>query len=77
MYDAGRWVAADDPLGRPGQERLVGEVPGGRRLITVATEWVESQEAHESPAGWRRRPISAWEARPHEARLWQEDFGDA
>src|SRR6266581_2436661 len=58
MYDAGRWVVADDPLGRPSQERLVGEVPGSGRLITVAVEWVERQERNGSLGGWQRRPIS-------------------
>jgi hypothetical protein len=74
MYGAGRWVAADDPLGRPSQERLVGEVPGSRRLITVAMEWVARRG---TAGGWRRRPISAWEAHPHEVAVWQEDFDDA
>jgi hypothetical protein len=74
MYAAGRWVAAEDPLGRPGQERLVGEVPQSRRLITVAVEWIA---AAEPSFGWQRRPISAWGARPHEAAAWREDFDDA
>jgi uncharacterized DUF497 family protein len=73
MYESGRWIVADDPLGRPGQERVIGEIPNSFRLITVAIEWVESSEAL---AGWCRRPISAWEARPPERAAWQEEFGD-
>lgn len=76
MYEAGRWVTADDPLGRAAQERLVGEVPGSGRLVTVAVEW-RSDVQPEGHTRWRPRPISAWEARPHEVAFWQEDFGDA
>jgi hypothetical protein len=71
MYEAGRWVWRADPLGRAGQERVTGEVPDSGRLVTVATEW------RETPAGRRRRPISSWVARPHEAAYWLEEFGDA
>jgi uncharacterized DUF497 family protein len=70
MYDEGRWIVAEDPLGRPEQERLVGEVPDSQRLVVVAVEW------RETPRGWGRRPISSWEARPHETALWREDFED-
>jgi hypothetical protein len=75
MYDGGRWVVAEDPFGRPDQERLVGEVPGSGRLITLALEWVTVSPRRGAPRRWRR-PISAWEARPHEAAFWREDFGD-
>ena len=70
MYEAGRFLVIDDPLGRPGQERLIGEVPSSRRLIVFAVEWRDSGET------WQRRPISSWEARPHEAAVWQEEFAD-
>ena len=73
MYAAGRWVAIDDPLGRQGQERLIGEVPASGRLVTVAIEWIKRGE---EPTMWQRRPISAWEARPHEVAAWLEDFED-
>lgn len=71
MYAAGRWVWRADPLGRPGQERVTGLVPGSGQLVTLATEW------RETAAGPCRRPISAWQARPHEVALWQEEFSDA
>ena len=70
MYDAGRFLVADDPLGRVGQERVIGEVPTSQRLIVVAVEWRDTGQA------WQRRPISSWEARAHEAALWWEEFAD-
>jgi hypothetical protein len=77
MYEAGRWVAADDPLGRAGQERLVGELPDDWTLITVATEWVLTSVPGSADPVWCRRPISSWRSLSHEIALWDEEFGDA
>ncbi|MGH2356029.1 MAG: hypothetical protein ACRDI2_09135 [Chloroflexota bacterium] len=71
MHDAGRFHVDDDPLGRPRQVQLIGQVPASGRVITVAAE------AFDGPDGTDYRPISAWPAERWERDAWYKEFGDA
>ena len=70
MHDAGRFVVDPDPLDRANQVRLIGEVPGTGRLVTVAAE--QFWEASVDPPDYR--PISAWGSEPPERARWREAF---